>query len=92
VRSGDTGYRGLARDPDVFPGLASPGDRRWPKEYGSWRDLQRAWSQRLTRIATEYASGDARLAPDPVAACRYCHLATLCRIGETGEAGARDDD
>ena len=92
VRTGDTGYRGLARGPDVFPGLASPGVKPWPREHDSWRELQHAWNRRLGQIASEYAAGDARLAPDPSTACGYCHLAALCRIGEAGEPGEGGDD
>ncbi len=83
VRRGDTGYRGLARDDAQFPGLRSPGARGWPKEYASWDELLLAWRRRLEALAAEHVRGDARLAPNPVQACTYCHLGMLCRIGET---------
>jgi probable DNA repair protein len=82
VRTGDTGYRGLARDAECFPGLGSPGTKQWPREFASWEELLQAWHRRLESLAREYSSGEARLAPDPPNACRYCHLAALCRIGE----------
>ena len=83
VRTGDTGFCGLARDSVVFPGLKSPAARGWPSEHSSWQELLQAWRRRLATLATEHAQGDARLAPDPAHACKYCHLAALCRIGET---------
>jgi probable DNA repair protein len=83
IRSGDTGYCGIARDAGAFPGLAIPGAKGWPKELSSWEELIDAWRGRLTMLATEHAGGDARLAPDPPHACRYCQLGGLCRIGET---------
>jgi probable DNA repair protein len=83
VRTGDTGYRGIARDSTTFPGLLNPGGRGWPTEHSSWDELLHAWRRRLTALATEHAAGDASLAPDPVRACRYCDLGILCRIGET---------
>ena len=83
VRTGDTGFRGLTRDSAVFPGLKSPADRGWPREYSSWQELLQAWRRRLATLASEHVQGDARLAPDPTYACKYCHLAALCRIGET---------
>jgi RecB family exonuclease len=83
VRTGDTGYCGLARDSAVFPGLKNPAARGWPGEHSSWQELLEAWRRRLATLATEHVQGDARLAPDPAHACKYCHLAALCRIGET---------
>jgi probable DNA repair protein len=86
VRSGDTGYVGLARTAAPFPGLKVPGTRGWPRDYDSWPQLLAAWQRRLEALAAEYAAGDARLAPDPPQACEYCHLGALCRIAETGAA------
>jgi ATP-dependent helicase/nuclease subunit B len=83
VRTGDSGYSGLARDAAIFTGLTTHGSRGWPPEHGSWEELRAAWRRRLTALAREHAAGDARLAPDPVRACRYCQLGPLCRIGET---------
>jgi ATP-dependent helicase/nuclease subunit B len=91
VRTGDTGYSGVTRDVGVFAGLTTRGSRGWPGECSSWEELLDAWRRRLTAIAREHTSGDARLAPDPVRACRYCTLGMLCRIGETRlGAAARD--
>jgi RecB family exonuclease len=83
VRTGDTAYSGVARDSAAFPGLATQGSKGWPVEHSSWDGLVDAWRRRLTAIAREHTSGDARLSPDPVRACRYCQLGMLCRIGET---------
>ncbi len=83
VRTGDTAYSGVARDSAAFPGLAAHGSKGWPVEHSSWDDLIYSWRRRLTAIAREHTSGDARLAPDPVRACSYCQLGMLCRIGET---------
>jgi ATP-dependent helicase/nuclease subunit B len=83
VRTGDTGYCGFARDSTLFSGLKSPAARGWPREYASWQELLQSWRRRLATLADEHAQGDARLAPDPAHACKYCHLAALCRISET---------
>jgi RecB family exonuclease len=91
VRSGDTGYVGVARDATAFPGLRVPGDKGWPREYASWDALLGAWRRRLETLAGEYAAGDARLAPDPARACEYCQLGALCRIAETTAARAGEE-
>jgi RecB family exonuclease len=90
VRAGKTGFEGLARNPAAFPGTSAPS-----KGYASWDDLLAAWHRRLEALAQEFATGDARLAPNPSQACRYCHLPALCRIGEARSAvddeGAADE-
>jgi probable DNA repair protein len=83
LRSGDTGYLGLARDGEHFPGLAVPGSRGWPKACERWETLLADWRLRLERLAGEFASGSARLAPDPREACKHCQLGALCRIAST---------
>jgi ATP-dependent helicase/nuclease subunit B len=91
VRTGDTAYSGVARDAAAFPGLAAHGSRGWPLEHSTWDELLDAWRRRLAGLAREHSSGDARLAPDPVRACRYCRLGMLCRIGETRLGAARQE-
>lgn len=91
VRSGDTGYSGVARDESAFGGLRVPGSRGLLKDYGTWDELLGAWQRRLDALATEYAAGDARLAPVPARACQYCHLGALCRIAESA-AGHLDEE
>jgi len=85
VRAGETGFVGLASDASVFPGCKAPP----AKDYASWDALLAEWHRRLEVLAGEFAAGDARLAPDPARACRYCHLPSLCRIGD---ARLADDD
>jgi RecB family exonuclease len=92
VRSGDTGYAGVARMTEAFPGLRVPGSPGLLKEFGTWDELLGAWRRRLEALAAEYAAGDARLAPDPPRACEYCHLGSLCRIAETQAARATEED
>lgn len=86
VRSGDTGYAGVARNGETFPGLKVPGSRGGPRGHDSWEQLLAEWRRRLEALAAEYVAGDARLAPDPPRACEYCHLGALCRIAETRAA------
>jgi RecB family exonuclease len=82
VRSGDTGYVGVARDAGGFPGLKVPGSRGGPRGFDRWDTLIAEWQRRIDALAGEYVAGEARLAPDPPRACEYCHLGALCRIAE----------
>lgn len=86
LRSGETGYEGLARDAAPFPALKVPGTKGAPRECDSWQGLLADWQRRLETLSREYAGGDARLAPDPRHACEYCHLRALCRIAESAAA------
>lgn len=90
VRSGETGYAGLARSPMNFAGLDVVGEKGGPAGYASWEQLQGEWRRRLESLAHEYEAGEARLAPDPGRACRYCHLGSLCRIASTRLSAAMD--
>lgn len=83
VRKGSTGYVGIAREDAPFAGLRpfDPSQRPF-KEYADWDTLMREWQRRLDLIAREHAAGDARLAPNPTNACRYCHLPGVCRSGQ----------
>jgi hypothetical protein len=92
LRSGSTGYVGLARDSAVFPGLKVPGANGWPHDCASWEELLDAWRRRLDTLASEYMAGDARLAFDPRRACEYCHLGALCRIAEASVAEPDEDE
>ncbi|MGB7738635.1 MAG: PD-(D/E)XK nuclease family protein [Steroidobacteraceae bacterium] len=93
VGKGSTGYRGFARDGAVFPQLKPFDAAKAPfKEYANWGDLLQAWNRRLESLAREHAQGDARLAPNPTRACRYCHLPGVCRSAQALlEAEGGDD-
>jgi hypothetical protein len=45
----------------------------------NFADLVSAWSLRIERIAAEFASGRAEVAPT-LKACRNCELHGLCRV------------
>lgn len=91
VRSGSTGYVGVARDAVAFPGLKVPGARGGLRGFDAWPGLLAEWERRLDALASEFAAGEARLAPDPPHACQYCHLGALCRIAETSTSASSED-
>jgi RecB family exonuclease len=93
VCTGSTEYRGFARDGKVFPQLKPFDAASAPfKDYASWGDLLQAWNRRLESLAREHAQGDARLAPNPARACRYCHLRGVCRSAQALMEPEEGDD
>ena len=83
VCTGNTEYRGFARDGALFPQLKPFDATKAPfQDYANWGDLLDTWNRRLESLAREHAQGDARLAPNPTRACRYCHLAGVCRSAQ----------
>ncbi|HLK71352.1 MAG TPA: PD-(D/E)XK nuclease family protein, partial [Steroidobacteraceae bacterium] len=65
--------RGIADRPGRLPQL-----RAVPASV-DWQTLQSQWHERLSLLAREFITGQARVAPQ-ARACERCHLQTLCRI------------
>ncbi len=56
-----------------------------------WEGLRDAWRERLGALAAEVMAGEAAVQP-LAAACRYCDLASLCRIGTVEDAVAGEGE
>lgn len=84
-------FQGAAAEGGLLPGVKGLGDVTrtagldWPERVGHWRS-------QVVSLAQEFLRGHATVTPAP-GACRYCHLAALCRIGERArlEAGESAD-
>jgi probable DNA repair protein len=64
-------------------GIFKPGGQRTKMEGApSLSALMRLWSQRIEKLAAEFAAGRAAVDPTPIA-CRSCHLHGLCRVPST---------
>ncbi len=59
--------------------------------FEDWESLRAYWQDILTELANRYAAGDAQVDPAPQA-CRYCDLASVCRIGTEAIADTADED
>jgi RecB family exonuclease len=57
----------------------------------NFAELVGVWSQRIDRIASEFAAGNAQVAPT-LRACASCHLQPLCRVPSALDEGADHDD
>lgn len=84
-------FRGLAREPEAWPGLTTTGQDKLLGERG-WRSFDEVvahWRQALPALGDAFVAGRAAVDPvDSKQACAYCDLATLCRIAEQ----ERDED
>jgi probable DNA repair protein len=72
VQTGDSYFRGIG-DPVALPGI---------REEAIEETVER-WRGVLERLAAGFREGQAAVDPRDPGACTYCHLPSLCRIGET---------
>lgn len=50
----------------------------------TWSDQREVWRKELTHLVENIAAGEASVTPTP-RACDYCHLHSMCRIGDQNE-------
>ncbi len=73
-------------------GVFKPGGRISQMEgMTSLAELVGVWSQRIERLAADFAAGRAEVAPT-ARACKSCHLQSLCRIPGALDEGAHLDE
>jgi probable DNA repair protein len=89
IRAGNARFLALARDNDLLPGVQAFSESRFARQHGSWEQLVAAWKADLARIATGFASGEARVDPKRNRqTCSNCDLRSFCRIDERNERAA----
>ncbi len=91
LKPGRLQFYGQAEDAGLLP-------RVKVDETQSWQQRLTEWQTVLQRLALEFRTGKANVDP-VISACRYCDLASLCRIYERTEvldaeayAGIENDD
>jgi probable DNA repair protein len=100
LRRGDCTFKGYLRDKEMLP-CSDPTRRNF--EGLPFDEYSLRWAEELERIATAFAQGDASVDPKIPAGssgspCQYCHLASLCRVGDVaiddsdGESDGVDDE
>ncbi len=85
VRSGECGFKGVARSGGLLPRVEEFAASKVADKHGidDWDALLRRWRDQLNQLGGDFLAGKAAVDPvDPVKACRYCDLASLCRINE----------
>lgn len=74
------GYDGIGISSEIHPGIALEEKKNLATT--DWNTLKRGWEQSLQALAQEYLDGYVAVAPLKKTTCNYCHLPSLCRIGE----------
>ncbi len=83
VRAGDMKFAGLARDPDLLPGVRTLPDGKLKQAAASWGQQVEAWRAAMARIAAGFAAGEAEVDPKRYPhTCRLCDVKPFCRIYE----------
>ena len=90
VRSGDSRFRGIAREGEPLPKVCTlDKDRAAAKQYRDWNHMVEGWREALDAIGRGFAAGDARVDPKRgEATCETCDQAAFCRIAEKAPFGA----
>ncbi len=91
LRAGQLTFNGLhveSADSELFPqGLKSIDAYKDFEAPKNWQDLLFHWRQVLTKLATEFTSGYARIDPaEQGLPCQTCELQTLCRINNVSSS------
>jgi len=93
VRSGEMKFSALARDGDLLPGIRAFAESRLRDHHDSWQEVVTAWQTDLTRIAAEFAAGEAAVDPKRHPhTCLYCDVKPFCRIHERVDAPESEDE
>jgi RecB family exonuclease len=84
LKAGKLGFAGLAREEGILPGVRTVDKHATARKLAaSWQELLDGWRDATGRVAESFARGEAQVDPKrPLATCRHCDLASLCRVHE----------
>jgi probable DNA repair protein len=92
VRPGDMKFVGLAREEGLLPRVSTPERSKARDVQADWPAQVAFWRGEVERLAAEFATGRADVAPrNGPATCRQCDVQPFCRIHERREALAEDE-
>ena len=83
LRRGEMGYCGFAMEKGLLPDVDVV-EKKWrkPDDYRNWAAMLAGWRESLDILGSEFARGEARVAPKSTAACEQCDQHAFCRIAE----------
>ena len=85
LRRGECKFAGMTCEPGILKGVKDFSKYPPAQDLGidSWDELIHFWKGELTKLATDFATGEAHVRPyDTKKSCQYCDLIGLCRITE----------
>ncbi len=84
LKAGKLGFAGIAREEGLLPGVPTVEKHATARKLAaSWRELLDGWREETAKVAAGFAAGEAQVDPKrPLATCRHCDLASLCRVHE----------
>ncbi len=82
-------FKGAAAEAGLLPGVAALAARDTADAAVAWSQRLFAWRSQVEGLAGEFLRGEAAVAP-AAGACRDCHLASLCRIGDEAALDAEE--
>ncbi|MCY4158399.1 MAG: PD-(D/E)XK nuclease family protein [Bacteroidetes bacterium] len=78
LKVGRVEFKGITSKEGTIPGV-NPSKRHLP-------DVIRQWNETLNQLGQEYKAGYAIVSPkDPSGTCKYCKLASFCRVGDSAK-------
>lgn len=86
IKKGKMRFLGIAEDERIIPGVRPVADAAGPDAAAEGiAGVVRRWGIGLESLAEELFTGYAPISPVSVhTSCRYCHIAPVCRITESG--------
>jgi len=87
LQTGSLGFKGIAANKDLVPGVKSYEQLLQSKQYDSWSALLDEWQKVVETLADDFRHGNAAVDPlDFPSTCTYCNLTQLCRVNELMES------
>ncbi len=91
LRPGELGFKGLTREDDQIPGALTLAASKQAADYADWHSLLAHWRETLVELGEAFRAGQAAVDPKQYPqTCRYCHLPSLCRVGEQHAFGPHE--
>ena len=81
VGARDVGFHGIGAQAGLLPKLKAVAAQEGMQAAAVWEESRAFWRARIEALVREFVDGRAAVDPAPQA-CRYCDVASLCRIAE----------
>jgi probable DNA repair protein len=89
VTAREVRFEGIAHSPHILPKVKGVESPEGADAVDAWQYRKTEWLARVERLAADFLAGRATVDPKPNA-CDYCHVVSVCRIGERRSEEAVD--